>query len=296
MITNFTPNHLNWHPDLDHYAASKQRLLLLQPAGGAAVFDPAAPGLDNWRRFVQGRFLEPRSYSDLPPLSVCGRHNRTNAALAAAAARSVGCAESAPSRLVWPVSAGFRTVWNSWEPSMAAGSSTIRLPRRPNRPSQHWMRWKSRSGCLRAAPTRVSTMTNWQDGSPSAPTARFSMGRWPTAGRESHFPQRRPFLPCRENTARRHLPCPWNEHPPRQRSCSPRPVRATTSSSTIASAVQHLRNWFLSYPANARPGTSAVSVSTWKTFGNGVRQRAESYLACECPDESDCTCSARTRL
>jgi UDP-N-acetylmuramoylalanine--D-glutamate ligase len=95
VITNFTPNHLNWHPDLGHYAASKQRLLLLQPADGAAVFDPAAPGLADWQRFVRGSFLEPRGLSDLPPLSVCGRHNLANAALAAATARGVGCDESA---------------------------------------------------------------------------------------------------------------------------------------------------------------------------------------------------------
>lgn len=95
VITNFTANHLNWHPDLAHYAAAKQRLLRLQSADDAAVLDPAAPGLENWQRFVQGSFLEPANLTDLPPLAVCGRHNRTNAALAAAAAGHAGCADGA---------------------------------------------------------------------------------------------------------------------------------------------------------------------------------------------------------
>ncbi len=95
VITNFTPNHLNWHPDLEHYAASKQRLLVLQPADGRAVFDRAAPGLEGWERFVRGSLCQPADLSDLPPLAVCGGHNRENAALAAAAARQAGCAESA---------------------------------------------------------------------------------------------------------------------------------------------------------------------------------------------------------
>lgn len=95
VITNFTANHLNWHPDLSHYAAAKQRLLLSQPAHGTAVFDPASPGLNNWLPFVQGTLATPQSVSNLPPLSVCGRHNLTNAALAATAARSVGCSEQA---------------------------------------------------------------------------------------------------------------------------------------------------------------------------------------------------------
>jgi len=95
VITNFTPNHLNWHPDLSHYATAKQRLLREQPRHGTAVFDPDAPGLGNWQNLVQGDFARPRNISDVPPLLVCGRHNRTNAALAATAAAGAGCSEQA---------------------------------------------------------------------------------------------------------------------------------------------------------------------------------------------------------
>ncbi|MHB8901368.1 MAG: Mur ligase family protein [Thermoguttaceae bacterium] len=93
VITNFTANHLNWHPDLSDYARSKQRLLVQQPSGGVAVFDRSAPGLGRWKDHVRGVHLEPDSEADLPRLLVCGRHNRTNGALAAAAARAAGCRE-----------------------------------------------------------------------------------------------------------------------------------------------------------------------------------------------------------
>ncbi len=93
VITNFTPNHLNWHPDLSHYAAAKQRLLVSQPSCGTAVFDPSSPGLSGWQKFVQGSLSLPLGVSDLPPLSVCGRHNEANAALAASAAINMGCSK-----------------------------------------------------------------------------------------------------------------------------------------------------------------------------------------------------------
>ncbi len=66
-LTNFAPNHLDWHPNLEHYRQSKQRLL-----------DHAERVIDAWR--------EP----DVPPLPMPGRHNRTNAALAAACAEAAG--------------------------------------------------------------------------------------------------------------------------------------------------------------------------------------------------------------
>jgi UDP-N-acetylmuramoylalanine--D-glutamate ligase len=95
VITNFTPNHLNWHPDLSHYAAAKQRLLVSQPSCGTAVFDPSSPGLSGWQKLVQGSLSLPLSVSDLPSLSVCGRHNEANAALAASAAINMGCSKHA---------------------------------------------------------------------------------------------------------------------------------------------------------------------------------------------------------
>lgn len=95
VITNFTPNHLNWHPDLDHYAAAKQRLLRSQPPHATALFDPSAPGLNTWSHYVQGIHKIPRSLSELPPLNVHGDHNRFNASLATATAIHMGCTQNA---------------------------------------------------------------------------------------------------------------------------------------------------------------------------------------------------------
>jgi len=95
VITNFTANHLNWHPDLHHYRAAKQRLLREQPSYGTAVFDPSAPGLEGWKELLQGSFAAPHDVSDLPPLSVRGRHNESNAALAATVACCADCTPDA---------------------------------------------------------------------------------------------------------------------------------------------------------------------------------------------------------
>ena len=91
VITNFTANHLDWHPDLHHYRAAKQRLLAEQPSCGTALFDPSAPGLAGWQELVQGQFIGPQSPSNLPSMRVCGHHNQSNAALAAATASCLGC-------------------------------------------------------------------------------------------------------------------------------------------------------------------------------------------------------------
>jgi UDP-N-acetylmuramoylalanine--D-glutamate ligase len=66
-MTNFAPNHLDWHPSVEHYQQSKRRLL-----------DHAERVIEPWRE------------NDVPPLQVPGRHNSTNAALAAACAEATG--------------------------------------------------------------------------------------------------------------------------------------------------------------------------------------------------------------
>lgn len=66
-LTNFAPNHLDWHPNVEHYCQSKQRLL-----------DHAERVIEPWRG------------PDVPPLRVPGCHNSANAALAAACAGAAG--------------------------------------------------------------------------------------------------------------------------------------------------------------------------------------------------------------
>ncbi|MDD4268386.1 MAG: Mur ligase family protein [Pirellulales bacterium] len=121
VITNFSPNHLDWHATLEEYAAAKQRLLLEQTASDTAVFDPSAPGLSGWAPLVRGRLIAPRPASDNAPLRLCGRHNRVNAALAAAAARGLGCPEQA----IETGLAGFSGLGDRLEPVATIGERTF---------------------------------------------------------------------------------------------------------------------------------------------------------------------------
>jgi UDP-N-acetylmuramoylalanine--D-glutamate ligase len=95
VVTNCTPNHLNWHPDFAHYVAAKQRLLALQSSSGLAVLNTADPQVAGWRHLVRGRLAVPWADEQIPPLLVPGTHNRINAACAAAAAAGVGCSAAA---------------------------------------------------------------------------------------------------------------------------------------------------------------------------------------------------------
>ena len=74
VLTNFAPNHLDWHGSVERYRAAKQRLL------------DHAEDCPSW------------DDCDLPPLSVPGRHNRANAALAAGAACAAGADRAAVER------------------------------------------------------------------------------------------------------------------------------------------------------------------------------------------------------
>jgi UDP-N-acetylmuramoylalanine--D-glutamate ligase len=94
VITNCTPNHLDWHGTQSHYAWSKQELLRRQPRAGLAVLNPHDPQVAGWSALAHGECLLPPPLASLPPLLVPGEHNRQNAACAAAAASGVGCSPS----------------------------------------------------------------------------------------------------------------------------------------------------------------------------------------------------------
>jgi UDP-N-acetylmuramoylalanine--D-glutamate ligase len=93
IVTNCTPNHLDWHPNWAHYVAAKQRLL----AGGgrAVVLNGADREVSGWQRFVPGRSLLAEVDPGGPALGVPGLHQRQNAACAAAAAGAWGCSPAA---------------------------------------------------------------------------------------------------------------------------------------------------------------------------------------------------------
>jgi len=95
VITNCTPNHLDWHTDYRQYQSAKQRLLVGQSDDDAAVLNTLDPEVRGWHAKVRGKLFSLPSLEDMPLLSVPGMHNRINAALAAAAARAAGCDEAA---------------------------------------------------------------------------------------------------------------------------------------------------------------------------------------------------------
>jgi UDP-N-acetylmuramoylalanine--D-glutamate ligase len=84
VLTNFAPNHLDWHGNVEHYRDAKQRLL-----------DHAQHSVQRTER--HGAQRAPRSLQRcvwpdavVPALRIAGRHNRANAALAAAVASAAG--------------------------------------------------------------------------------------------------------------------------------------------------------------------------------------------------------------
>lgn len=90
IVTGCTPNHLDWHGSLAHYAAAKRRILAGQTPGDIAVLNTHDAEVATWLPLVRGRGVTPVPLADVPPLAVPGEHNRVNAACAAAAALAVG--------------------------------------------------------------------------------------------------------------------------------------------------------------------------------------------------------------
>lgn len=113
VVTNFDPNHLDWHGTLDHYRTSKQVLLRRQTRSQVTVLPAELDTADGWRvrgqclRFgtlddgEDGVFLDSGSLilrrgrtEDAvrmdQPSQLPGQHNRQNIAAAACAAWSMG--------------------------------------------------------------------------------------------------------------------------------------------------------------------------------------------------------------
>jgi UDP-N-acetylmuramoylalanine--D-glutamate ligase len=101
VITNITPNHLDWHGDLDAYQAAKLNLLRFQDAARDAAVVQDLPNLREavdapaWWYRLEGDVPVARRESDAVrwenlTLGVPGRHNRENAAAALTAAHALG--------------------------------------------------------------------------------------------------------------------------------------------------------------------------------------------------------------
>ncbi|EDL56023.1 UDP-N-acetylmuramoyl-L-alanine--D-glutamate ligase, partial [Gimesia maris] len=65
VVTNFSPNHLDWHQNLEHYRQSKQTILRWQTESDVAVLNQDDPELQTWR--TAGSILTFGTHSDLSP-------------------------------------------------------------------------------------------------------------------------------------------------------------------------------------------------------------------------------------
>jgi len=91
VLTNCSPNHLDWHGSWQQYVAAKQRILTGQSADDLAVLNTSDPEVASWTHLVKGRRLPLASAAAIPTLSAPGEHNRNNAICAATAAMGAGC-------------------------------------------------------------------------------------------------------------------------------------------------------------------------------------------------------------
>ncbi len=90
ILTNCSPNHLDWHSDLASYAAAKRRLLLAQQV----ILNQHDGAVASWSKECGPALVALHAPDRLPRLRVPGKHNRLNAACAATAARAAGIDEA----------------------------------------------------------------------------------------------------------------------------------------------------------------------------------------------------------
>jgi UDP-N-acetylmuramoylalanine--D-glutamate ligase len=98
VVTNCTPNHLDWHPDFTHYVGAKRRLLgasRAARAGSSAGVAMLGPSVGDWGHGCERDVVVAADAASLPNLPIPGEHNRVNAACAASAARAAGCSDTA---------------------------------------------------------------------------------------------------------------------------------------------------------------------------------------------------------
>jgi UDP-N-acetylmuramoylalanine--D-glutamate ligase len=90
IVTNCSPNHLDWHPTWGQYITAKQRLIQHLPTDGLAVFNTADRELSSWRSECRGICDSPWPLKRVSQLKVSGEHNQINAACAARMAEQLG--------------------------------------------------------------------------------------------------------------------------------------------------------------------------------------------------------------
>ncbi|MCA9027513.1 MAG: UDP-N-acetylmuramoyl-L-alanine--D-glutamate ligase [Planctomycetaceae bacterium] len=99
VVTNFAPNHLDWHRDLDEYRHAKQTILRWQTENDIAVLN-GEDEVFNWP--VRGRRLviDGASLPSGVPPALRGQHQSRNIAAAATTVRAIGVTDDAIARAV----------------------------------------------------------------------------------------------------------------------------------------------------------------------------------------------------
>lgn len=96
VITNFSPNHLDWHPSLEHYRWAKQTMLRYQTADDVAVLNAEDGDVREWSTPGKCRFFGDHLTTTWPLaewVQLPGRHNLANAHAAAIAASAWGATD-----------------------------------------------------------------------------------------------------------------------------------------------------------------------------------------------------------
>lgn len=86
VATNISPNHLDWHGEFDHYAASKQHLLRHQSSADFAVLGST---VWSWREMTPANAVQIIAEKFEGELALPGEHNRENAAAALLACTAI---------------------------------------------------------------------------------------------------------------------------------------------------------------------------------------------------------------
>jgi UDP-N-acetylmuramoylalanine--D-glutamate ligase len=89
VVTNCTPNHLDWHGGWDWYVAAKQRIVTRKPEQ-IVVLNQRDRFVRQWCKVAGVESVPLVDASHLPELWVPGEHNRQNAVLAATVATMMG--------------------------------------------------------------------------------------------------------------------------------------------------------------------------------------------------------------
>jgi UDP-N-acetylmuramoylalanine--D-glutamate ligase len=95
VVTNCSPNHLDWHGAWERYAAAKKRLVSHLPTNGFVVLNGRDAEMSDWRPSGKTVVFGSQYLNPLPPLPVPGQHNQLNAGCAAVTAKQLGICDGA---------------------------------------------------------------------------------------------------------------------------------------------------------------------------------------------------------